>query len=540
MIYAEQCFIDSIQARVRQVQGRVELYEGSTHLQSFKKTDALKSIKVERTGEEGKFFGFGVGQKLIVELIDNDRSIEIYRGQIMEAVFGTGCDYIYTNPLFYITDISRDENSGMLTITAHDALYETSKHTVADLPVAAPYTIGTFAIACASFLGLPFRFEGIEDPSCWDTFYADGANFDGTETIREALNAIAEATQTIYFINHNWELVFKRLARDEEPVYEIGMENYFTLEVQEPYELEGVVSVTELGDNVGPEDEDLVLQYVRNNPFWELRDDIGTLVDEAYNAVAGTVIQQFNCSWRGNYLVEIGDKIAIDGNYRGIVTYVLNDTIEYNGGLKQTTQWHYDVNQAETHSNPSTLGDALKQTYAKVDKVNKQIELVASEVNGNKEQIASLVITTNDITSTVADNTEQISILRQNSEGLFASITEDIEDVKKQVETSITAEDVQIAINTEMAKGTDKVITSTGFTFNEEGLHISKSGREMTTTITEDGMTVYRDSTAVLTANNVGVDAVNLHATTYLIIGNTSRFEDYENGQRTGCFWIGG
>ena len=51
-------------------------------------------------------------------------------------------------------------------------------------------------------------------------------------------------------------------------------------------------------------------------------------------------------------------------------------------------------------------------------------------------------------------------------------------------------------------------------------------------------MTVYRDSTPVLTANNSGVDAVNLHATTYLIVGNNSRFEDYGE-DRTGCFWIG-
>jgi hypothetical protein len=50
-------------------------------------------------------------------------------------------------------------------------------------------------------------------------------------------------------------------------------------------------------------------------------------------------------------------------------------------------------------------------------------------------------------------------------------------------------------------------------------------------------MTVYRDDTPVLTANNVGVDAANLHATTYLIVGTYSRFEDY--GNRTGCFWIG-
>ena len=60
----------------------------------------------------------------------------------------------------------------------------------------------------------------------------------------------------------------------------------------------------------------------------------------------------------------------------------------------------------------------------------------------------------------------------------------------------------------------------------------------MQTTITEDGMTVYRDSEAVLIADNEGVKAEDLHATTYLIIGNNSRFEDVNN--RTACYWIGG
>ena len=64
----------------------------------------------------------------------------------------------------------------------------------------------------------------------------------------------------------------------------------------------------------------------------------------------------------------------------------------------------------------------------------------------------------------------------------------------------------------------------------------------MTTNIDEDGMSVYRGEEEVLTADNQGVTAYNLHARTYLIVGTSSRFEDYEkDGEtRTGCFWIGG
>ena len=60
----------------------------------------------------------------------------------------------------------------------------------------------------------------------------------------------------------------------------------------------------------------------------------------------------------------------------------------------------------------------------------------------------------------------------------------------------------------------------------------------MKTTIDEDGMIIERNSNQVLVANNEGVDAYNLHASTYLIIGDNSRFEDYDNDSRTGCFWI--
>lgn len=90
----------------------------------------------------------------------------------------------------------------------------------------------------------------------------------------------------------------------------------------------------------------------------------------------------------------------------------------------------------------------------------------------------------------------------------------------------------------EVAAGVSSVSNAVG-TFNSDGLRISRSGSEMTTQITDNGMTVSRNEQQVLVANAQGVDAENLHATTYLIVGKYSRFEDYGDN-RTGCFWIGG
>lgn len=123
------------------------------------------------------------------------------------------------------------------------------------------------------------------------------------------------------------------------------------------------------------------------------------------------------------------------------------------------------------------------------------------------------------------------------------TVNGDINTLTQKVEATMSAEDVQIQIKSELSNGVDKVTTATGFTFNEDGLTVSKTGSEMTTTIDEDGMSVYRDNVEVLTADNQGVIAYNLNARTYLVIGNNSRFEDYTNTNgeaRTGCFWIGG
>ena len=262
-------------------------------------------------------------------------------------------------------------------------------------------------------------------------------------------------------------------------------------------------------------------QYVRDNPFWELREDIKELLETAADTIGGMTINQFECEWRGDLAVEIGDKLAlITKDNKTFNSYLLNDSISYNGALEQKTEWQYN-NSEETESNPSTLGEALKQTYARVDKANKQIDLIVSETDVNRSEISNLQISTNAIS---------------------ASVQEDINDLTNKVNAAMTAEEVNIAIKNELDNGVSKVETTTGFKFDENGLTISKTGSEMETNVDEDGLSVYRDDEEVLTADNEGVKAYNLHAKTYLIIGATSRFEDYEkDGEaRTGCFWIGG
>ena len=264
----------------------------------------------------------------------------------------------------------------------------------------------------------------------------------------------------------------------------------------------------------------------------EKGEDIDTLLNNAIIAVGGLTINQFNLNYRGNYLLEIGDKVSIvTKDNDTVISYVLDDTIDYNGAFSEKLQWSYEDNETETTDNPSDLGDALKQTFARVDKANKKIDLYVSQIEESKENISSLQINTESISASVKQ-------VEENTENSLNSVNEDIATLTNEVNTKISAEDVKLEINTVLENGVGKVETTTGFTFDENGLTIEKSNSEISTQITEDGMRVKKDGENVLTADNQGVQATNLHATTYLIIGNNSRFEDYDSN-RTGCFWIG-
>lgn len=534
-------YLSAISAPVRKIKAKAELYNDSTLAATYTETDKIISLDIERVGEDGKFFGFGIVHRLNIHLVDMQRELNISTANSFKISIGVDSDYV-TYPTFNVSEVHRDENTNELSITAYDILYQAAEHTVSELTLNKPYIIADFCEAVGKVLGVSVTGH--------DTFtlsYADGANFEGTETLRDALDDVAEATQTIYYISSDNKLCFKRLDKSGEAVYIIDKSKYITLTSGTGRRLQTICSTTELGDNVS-ESTTLVgsTQYVRDNAFWELRDDIEMLVHNAIMVIGDISISVCNCTWRGNPALEIGDKISIiTKDNKTLTTFLLNDTIKYDGSLQEQTAWKYDSNNMETESNPTSIGDILKQTYARVDKQNKQILLLASDISSQMEEIVQLKIekdninasvssitqTQTDLLNTVVDMQNGISEQNQSNAEQFTTLT-------NKVDASMTSDQVNLAISTELAKGVDKVTTSTGFTFNNEGLTISKSDSEMSTNIDEDGMSIFKGTDEVLTADNTGVNAKNLHATTYLIIGANSRFEDY-NSNRTGCFWIG-
>ena len=122
-----------------------------------------------------------------------------------------------------------------------------------------------------------------------------------------------------------------------------------------------------------------------------------------------------------------------------------------------------------------------------------------------------------------------------------------IDDLETKVRTMVTKDSVEIEINKAVKEiseaGAEKVVTKgKKYVFDDSGININDKSSEMTTVVSHDGMEISKGDgqdkkTTMLKANNQGVDAENLHATTYLLIGNRSRQEKYGE-DRIGCFMI--
>lgn len=99
-----------------------------------------------------------------------------------------------------------------------------------------------------------------------------------------------------------------------------------------------------------------------------------------------------------------------------------------------------------------------------------------------------------------------------------------------------TAQDLSVTVQSVLEDGVSRVETAMGYTFDDQGLSIRKSGQEMENRLDHTGMYVERSGEVILQANNQGVVATDVQVRNYLILGGHSRLEDY--GGRTACFWI--
>ena len=157
----------------------------------------------------------------------------------------------------------------------------------------------------------------------------------------------------------------------------------------------------------------------------------------------------------------------------------------------------------------------------------------------NAEIIIGDIILGNNLRILDNDGNDAFTVMDDKIEAAIGDVNEEITRIKQ------TNDEISITIQELADRGVTEVTTTTGFTFNAEGLTIYETGKDIENKLNNEGMQVSRisgdESIPILTADTDGVDALNLRSRQFLIIGDNSRFENYDNGteaNRTACFHI--
>ena len=219
--------------------------------------------------------------------------------------------------------------------------------------------------------------------------------------------------------------------------------------------------------------------------------------------------------------VNVGDIITVtDKNGKAMTAYVMSRVRSGQRDLLECT------GNPRRDSSLAVNEQAYKALSGKVMELRMDIEGIRAANRDAKGDLSSLELTVEGIVT-------EVSRQQTNGENLLQQMTQ----------VAQRADQVQIAIQNLQNNGAAKVKTETGYTFDDEGLKISRSDTEMINLLDNTGMYVKRGSDVVLQANNEGVEAMNITVRNYLTVGDNARFENYNNGKdsrRTACFWIGG
>lgn len=313
------------------------------------------------------------------------------------------------------------------------------------------------------------------------------------------------------------------------------------------FEYKGVVSnISDI-----PEEEGLYVRFASNvggGTYYVYLSILKTTIGkQAGTYISNTYLQEWVNTSSIKFYYSIQDPVTeelTDNNLISDLNYILNNTMLY-----KTDMIIKDVPVDNTSSTGNIgINYLTDTTFNGIYASKSELKVTQNSISTTVSETVNAVVDTIDTRITNVANT-----LEQNSKDLSNSINnlnDSLSDYAKQsslVTVTNTVENIQTSLSeqilvTQQIKqdGVEKVTTTTGFTFDKDGLTIDKTGADTKTVVDEDGMTVYSktgsENSVLLNVDSQGVQTENLHVRTYTQIGSHSRLQDYEDG--TAIFYI--
>lgn len=444
---------------------------------------------------------------------------------------------------FIINEINDNKDNNSITIKAYDYMILTMVEHDTPLELTYPCTLSDYLDAISTKFGFTITYDHLNNDDMVlesDPYLDENENSLGY-TYRDILDEICEATGGIMDVDESYNLRLKYLSSTKDLTIDNTYLKEDNVSVGEHY---GPINCLTLSrsadsDNISIRDEASIIA----NGLCEIKisdnqllntNDRGDYAQEIFNQINGLEWQkETTLSSTGIACLEIGDRLEylVDNNTYNINVFenqlVIESGIEENiySNTPQTSETDYKV--------VSDTDKTLNQAYIIVNKQTQEIEAVTSK--------------TNTLETTVNNNYQELND-KFNGYVPTGSLVE-IQNSVTQLQTDTYT---KTQIDTKLIDGSVKLVQTASATYSEDGMTYEKSNANTKTTINEVGVNVRnQNDDSILFAGYVDDDntqysdfrgqtivaSENILVKKYMVVGEKSRFENYEDG--TGCFFIG-
>lgn len=426
--------------------------------------------------------------------------------------------------IFYLEKPTRT-GSHTMTLTGYDAVCKTDLDLTDWLAGLDqwPYSVGEFAHMVCAQCGLTL--EDTELPNA-DHFISPFAA--EAVTGRKLLQWLGQVTGRFCHATPQGQLRFDwyrpNTALTVAPTGQVGATYYFQDSLRfEDYTVAPVekVQIRQSSEDIGtifPDEAGSKNTYIiENNPMLPAADSTSllTVAQTLYQQMSRVTYTPGRVSIPAEANVRPGDILSVtNSNGRTVSMYVMKLVCDGLTATIECTGSHRRNSSSAVHN----LG--FRALEGKVLNLRTDVDGLKAENKNTSGALASLNLDLNGIRSRVEnqdastqDALKQLSALTQRADGLSLELTELRQN------------------------GAQKVQTSTGYTFDDQGLHISRSDSQMANTLDHTGMYVKRYGQVILQANHQGVEATDVTVRNYLVVGEHARLEDYGT-DRTACYYI--
>lgn len=404
---------------------------------------------------------------------------------------------------FVVNEIEQDKAKNSVILKCYDEMiYSMVPY---DLSLTYPMTLGDYLAAICTRFGWTLGTTSFVNSDV----EIEEEKYDSDYTFRDVLDQIAQvAAGTIAFLNGSLCVLY---PTESGAIY--TADNMVSSDGITIGELYGPVTSVVLArtpqeDNIyriadGVAFEEAVEFKIENNQIMDShREDF---IDAIFEQLNGLSFYLYDFHSFGYLYVDLMDFFTLqDQNGNQYKCLMLLEEFTVGQGIDETSICERPAESVTDYAAASKTDRVINQTILRVDKQEREITSLVRNVKVAQDGITAL-------------------------QGGLTEIRQ-------------TASDLSVVVQKIESDGAEKVTTRTNrYTFDDEGLNVSREGEPISNLIDHTGMYVTENGDVVLSANNEGVKAVDITVNNYLVVGEHSRFEDFisdEGEERTGCFWL--